>query len=46
MRKRREDGILTQTRCEMRNVGTDDRDSDFECYNNSDGKPVRVGFGK
>ena len=42
----REEGIISESRPTVRKVVSDDEDSDFECYDRSQGKPLHVDVDK
>ena len=44
--KKTEEGMISESKPEVWKVESDKEDSDFECYNNSEGKPVHVDFEK
>ena len=37
-----DEGIFSDSKLEVRKVESDEEESDFECYDTSDGKPVHV----
>ena len=44
--KAEEEGTISASKPKVRKVESDDYDSDFECYNKSDGKPVHADINK